>query len=67
MQGFVNGLPIALQEPQAGTLATLPDLPQSIDATSTAEYIRHVMDGKQPVPTPIAQQVAHILRLVATL
>jgi anthranilate phosphoribosyltransferase len=67
MQGFVHGQAIALQEHQAGTLATLPELPQAIDATSTADYIRHVMDGKQPVPTPIAQQVAHILRLVASL
>jgi len=67
MQGFVYGQSIALQEHQAGTLATLPELPQSIDATSTADYICQVMDGKQPVPTPIAQQVAHILRLVATL
>jgi len=67
MQGFVYGQSIALQEHQAGTLATLPELPLSIDAASTADYIRQVMDGKQPVPTPIAHQVAHILRLVATL
>jgi anthranilate phosphoribosyltransferase len=67
MQGFVHGQSIALQEHQGGSLATLPELPQSIDATSTANYIRQVLDGKQPVPTPIAQQVAHILHMGASL
>ena len=67
MQGFVNGQAIELQAHQAGTLATLPDLPQTTDAASTATYIRSVLDGTQPIPTPIAQQVAHILRMVASL
>ena len=67
MQGFVNGQAIELQAHQAGTLATLPDLPQSTDAASTATYIRSVLDGTQPIPTPIAQQVAHILRMVGSL
>jgi anthranilate phosphoribosyltransferase len=67
MQGFVNGQAIELQAHQAGTLATLPDLPQTTDAASTATYIRSVLDGSQPVPTPIAQQVAHILLMVASL
>jgi len=67
MQGFVNGQAIELQAHQAGTLATLPDLPQTTDAARTATYIRSVLDGSQPVPTPIAQQVAHILRMVASL
>jgi hypothetical protein len=56
-----------LQAYQAGSLTTLPDLPQAIDAASTAAYIRSVMGGTQPVPAPIAQQVAHILHLVAAL
>jgi len=67
MQGFVAGQPVELQEPQTGTLATLPDLPTEIDADSTATYIRRVMAGENPVPTPIAQQVAHILSLVGRL
>jgi anthranilate phosphoribosyltransferase len=67
MQGFVNGQAIELQAHQAGTLATLPDLPQTTDGASTATYIRSVLDGSQPVPTPIAQQVAHILLMVASL
>ncbi len=67
MQGFVNGQSIELQEHQAGTLATLPNLPHTTDAVSTAAYIHSVLSGTQPVPAPIAQQVAHILRLVASL
>ncbi|MDO9199475.1 DNA-binding protein YbiB [Rhodoferax sp.] len=67
MQGFVAGRPVELQEAQTGTLATLPDLPREIDADSTAAYIRRVMAGDSPTPTPIAQQVAHILHLVQQL
>ncbi|MDO9167228.1 MAG: DNA-binding protein YbiB [Rhodoferax sp.] len=67
MQGFVAGQPVELQEAQSGTLATLPDLPKEIDADSTAAYIGSVLAGDSPTPTPIAQQVGHILRLVQQL
>nr|WP_295768147.1 DNA-binding protein YbiB [Rhodoferax sp.] len=67
MQGFINGLLVDQQAHQDGTLTTLPELPSGLDAASTAAYIRSVMDGAQPVPTPIAQQVAHILHLVQAL
>ena len=46
MQGFLGGQATELQAHQSGTLATLPDLPTSIDAASTAAYIRAVLDGK---------------------
>jgi anthranilate phosphoribosyltransferase len=64
MEGFVAGQRVLLQEAQSGTLATLPELPSAIDAHSTAHYIREVLAGSSPVPAPIAQQVAHILRLI---
>jgi anthranilate phosphoribosyltransferase len=67
MQGFVHGQAVALQEHQAGPLTVLPELPTAIDAISTAAYIRSVLDGTQPVPAPIAQQVGHILHLVQAL
>jgi anthranilate phosphoribosyltransferase len=67
MRAFIAGRPMDLQEAQTGTLASLPDLPKEIDAESTAAYIRAVMAGARPVPPPIAQQVAHILRLVSQL
>jgi anthranilate phosphoribosyltransferase len=67
MQGFIQGKVVDHQEPQHGTLTILPNLPASMDATSTATYIRQVLDGVYPVPGPIVQQVAHILHLVQAL
>ena len=67
MEAFINGQRQLLQQAQAGTLKDLPDLPQTTDAASTAAYIRSVMSGQHPVPTSIAMQVEHILRLVKQL
>jgi hypothetical protein len=67
MQAFVAGLATDLQAYQAGPLTELPELPSAIDAASTAAYIGAVMAGAQPVPPPIAQQVAHILHLHRSL
>ncbi len=64
MDGFVHGQHSVLHAAQAGTLATLPDLPKAIDADSTAQYIHEVLLGHKPVPAPIALQVEHILHLV---
>ena len=63
MDGFLAGRPERLQEAQTGALTALPSLPAAIDATSTAAYIRAVLDGSLPVPEPIALQVEHIVRL----
>jgi anthranilate phosphoribosyltransferase len=67
MEAFIQGQRSLLQEAQAGTLATLPDLPQTVDAAVTAAYIQSVMAGERPVPPSIARQVEHILRLVQQL
>ena len=67
MEAFINGRCQLLQEAQAGTLSALPDLPKTTDAVSTAAYIQSVISGQQPVPTSIAMQVEHILRLVKQL
>jgi anthranilate phosphoribosyltransferase len=67
MEAFINGQRHLLQEAQAGTLKDLPDLPKTTDAASTAAYIRSVMSGQHPVPSSIAMQVEHILRLVKQL
>ena len=61
MDAFRNGERHLLQAAQEGSLASLPELPREVDAASTAAYIREVLDGRKPVPTPIALQVAHIL------
>jgi anthranilate phosphoribosyltransferase len=63
MDGFLQGQRMALEAAQTGTLASLPDLPKAMDAATTATYIEAVMAGRQAVPTPIAQQVEHILQL----
>jgi anthranilate phosphoribosyltransferase len=67
MEGFIHGRRVLLQEAQGGTLASLPELPREIDAASTAAYIRTVLEGKIPVPAPIARQVEHILHLVSAI
>jgi anthranilate phosphoribosyltransferase len=64
MDGFVNGVRTTLCEAQSGTLATVPDLPKTIDAQTTAQYISDILHGAQPVPAPIALQVEHILHLM---
>ena len=63
MDGFVRGQKLLLQEAQSGTLPLLPDLPKEFDANTTATYIRSVMAGTSAVPSSIAKQVEHILRL----
>lgn len=65
MDAFHEGERVLLQPPQEGPLAGLPDLPKDISPQATAAYIRDVLDGRLPVPTPIALQVAHILREVS--
>ena len=65
MDAFRDGERILLQPAQEGSLAALPDLPKDISAEATASYIRDVLDGRLPVPTPIALQVAHILQEVS--
>ena len=67
MEAFINGQRHLLQEALAGTLSTLPDLPKTTDAASTAAYIQSVMAGLQPVPASIAVQVEHILQLLKQL
>ncbi|WP_300715742.1 DNA-binding protein YbiB [Hydrogenophaga sp.] len=61
MEIFRDGERTEVQPQQDGPLAQLPSLP-SVDAARTAAYIRAVLDGSLPIPTPIALQVEHILR-----
>lgn len=65
MDAFRDGERVLLQPAQEGSLAALPDLPKDISAEATASYIRDVLNGRLPVPTPIALQVAHILQEVS--
>lgn len=50
-------------EAQAGSLATLPELPGGIDAAGTARAIRAMLAGELPVPEPITRQVQCLMAL----
>ena len=63
MEIFRNSERTEVLPQQDGPLAQLPSLP-TVDASHTAAYIRAVLDGTLPIPTPIALQVEHILRAV---
>jgi anthranilate phosphoribosyltransferase len=65
MEGFMAGQRHMLQEAQSGSLQSLPDLPKTCDAETTAHYIRAVMAGNSPVPPSIARQVELIVQLAA--
>ncbi len=62
MELFLQGQRQTLQEVQSGSLEALPALPRDIDPVCTAAYIRAVLHGSSPVPSPIATQVTHIVR-----
>ena len=64
MDAFALGQLTRVQEAQSGSLASVPGLPAP-DVASTATWIKAVLAGQEPVPEPIAQQVAHIVRLAA--
>ena len=63
MDVFKDGQTLRVQEQQEGSLAKMPELPNT-EAAATAVYIEHVLQNLLPVPGPIAQQVQHILREV---
>lgn len=64
---ILRGLATPAMEHQAGALGSLPNLPQSCDAQTTAAYIQAVMNGDSPIPQPIARQVAQIIDLADSL
>jgi anthranilate phosphoribosyltransferase len=49
-----------LVDPTAGTIVDVPELPPGNDVAQTVAWIRTVLDGKVPVPGPIAAQVEAI-------
>jgi anthranilate phosphoribosyltransferase len=63
MQLFPGGRLLQTLEAQTGSLADLPELPTHLDADDTARTIEAMLDGRVPLPAPIAQQVELILKL----
>ena len=58
---FVDGRQELLFEQEVGPQKVLPNLPQGIDAATTAAWIRRALAGEIPVPLPILHQVASCL------
>lgn len=52
---------------QDGVLQTVPELPATIDPASTAAYTRRALDGADPVPEALAQQVDCLIRLMVSV
>ena len=63
---FSQGQSTELIERQAPN-DTLPVLPASNDARVTAHWIQQALQGQQPIPAPISEQVAHCLRVAKQL
>jgi len=45
----------------------MPPLPAQSDAATTAAWIRAALEGREPVPAPIAEQVEHCLHVARLL
>jgi anthranilate phosphoribosyltransferase len=63
VEWFHNNVRTTLIERQQ-PVDEMPPLPPASDAATTAAWIREALAGKQPVPAPIAEQVAQILTTV---
>ena len=66
MEFFTGGSSKIVQVAQAGTLASMPELP-AIDAEATAKYIQAVLNQQLPVPTSIRLQTDQILQALKSL
>ena len=62
VEWFHNNVRTTLIERQQ-PVDEMPPLPAASDAATTAAWIREALDGKQPIPVPIAEQLAQILRI----
>ena len=52
---------------QEGVLTSLPLLPRSHDAATTAAYIQSVVSGEKPAPPPLTRQVECLVHALAAL
>jgi anthranilate phosphoribosyltransferase len=62
IEWFHQGVRTTLVEKQTAT-DEVPPLPAQRAAATTAAWIREALDGRQPIPVPIAEQVEHCLRV----
>jgi len=58
---YAHGRPVRVVEPEEGTLATLPSLPASSDAVTTAHWTAEALAGAHALPAPIVVQLSCLL------
>ena len=58
LEWFHGGVATVLFEAEVGTLTTLPELPEGIDAETAAAWIAAALAGERPVPQPIVNELA---------
>lgn len=63
MRGILQGQTVLSIEPQTGTVPPLLELPQGLDAATTATFTLEVLNGQRAVPASIATQVQTIVDL----
>ena len=56
-----------LSEKQDRIESELPEVPESLDAVTTAVWIKRVLNGEIPVPVNISQQVEHCVEVARLL
>lgn len=61
IERFLGGKSVAVVPGETGVVRSLPILPESRDAASTALWIQAVLSGERPVPEAIAAQCAAIM------
>lgn len=66
IEWFHGGRRTVLVEKQ-GPVDELPNLPEESDAATTATWIREALNGAQPIPASILEQVEHCLRAARKL
>jgi len=64
---FFSGERKLAQEAATSIISPGPDWPKDLSRDSIAAYITEVLNGKKPIPMPIALQIQHIQNFVSRL
>jgi anthranilate phosphoribosyltransferase len=67
IERFLDGVATPVVTGESGVVRSLPILPESRDAASTATWIQGVLSGERPVPEAIATQIEAILATRAAM
>ena len=57
MTHFHDGCTEVLAEAEEGSIASIPEMPEAMDAVTTARWIKRALAGEVEVPSPIQAQV----------